>query len=865
MIGRMIRGRQLLSALILLVGGVTLHAQTVLSERFELQMEGDTLLYPALLPGTVQGTLMERGVLPHHFIESNEDSVQWVSDRNWLYTTHFEIDRDALDAHKGYLLKLGGVDTFAEVYINGALAGRCDNFFKTYQWEVKKLLRAGDNRLVIRLLSPTRIAHAHYLSNGFMYPADNDRAAVKYSPFVRTAPYHYGWDWGPRMITMGVMQPIELLPVDGPQLGEIYVKSDIEWEAPGKARRASVEVNYALREVVQGVDDANRLRVTLYHPDGRLAGTAEVGSPQCGVNYQSRFELERPELWMPNGWGEQPLYKVVREVQGEGYHQSDTTLVGVREIRLERKPDRYGDSFTFVVNNRPIYIKGANYLPHDRRFGGGGRTLQELFEEDIVPAHFNMLRLWGGGIYETEAFYTLADKYGILVWQDLPFACTTYPNDPIFRASVTREIEDQMSRIRNHPSIALVCGNNEVLEGLKHWGWQRSYNYSEEQYRQMFADYDSFFREMIPERLRAVIPHVDYIHGSPVSSNWGRPESFLSGDSHNWRVWFGGEDFTEFDRNPGRFSSEYGFQAFPEMKTIQSFAPDREIDTLTIYSPILKNRQRSFIGNQRITDYMERDYPVPDRFSDYIYVGQLLQGHGMAYAIRAVRRAYPVNMGTLYWQLNDVWPTVSWSSVDYWGNHKALHYYVKEAYAPYIIDVAEGQLWVASDAIADTPRQYVATVTCHNYEGDRLWEESYPFGVDRAPFSQKVSAAIPAVAEPSEVYMVLSLTDTSGELLARSLHYPVKPKEMALKPASPDYTVEAEEGCLRLTLRSHTLIKDLYIKTPWQGARYSNNFFDLLPGERYTVEIRHPDITDATSADRLRFNSLNRILQQYKP
>ena len=833
-------------------------AQRWVLRDFELQEEGQESWHRAQLPGTVQGSLVELGLLPDPFVGANEDSVQWVSDRNWLYRTTLELDESELSLYDRFWLDLGGVDTFAEVYLNGALVGRCDNLFRHYSWEVKGYLRGGVNRLVIRLLSPIGVAHAQYLSNGFMYPADNDRGAVKYSPFVRTAPYQYGWDWGPRLVAMGVKEPVVLRGTGLSSLGALQVRSKIEWGKEGVARSAELSIASHL----EGDSVGSILQVALYDPDGRLL--------ERGVGQQLTMEVAKPQLWMPRGWGEQPLYQVVRTLVQSGAEKSvlerDTTFFGIREIRLDQSEDAYGERFQFVVNGRPLYVKGANYLPHDRWMGGGGRTLDQVFQEDILPLHFNMLRVWGGGIYESEEFYQLADRYGILVWQDLPFACTAYPSDPTFRASVEAELEDQMKRLWKHPSLALLCGNNEVLEGLKHWGWQRSYGYSDEEYQRMLAGYDTLFKQLIPQKLKELVPDITYIHGSPLSSNWGRPESFLKGDAHNWRVWFGGKDFTDFDHNPGRFASEYGFQAFPERKTVESFAPGTLVDTLTIESPILKNRQRSFVGNQRITDYMSRAYPVPKKFTDYIYVGQLLQGDGISYAIRALRRAYPLNMGSLYWQLNDVWPTVSWSSVDYWGNHKALHYRVKEAYAPYIVDLVDGVVWVTSDEVlAPVQGPLVVEVTGYDYSGRLLWSEQFSFRSDSYPFSQKVGELAKEKLQQGGGQLFVELELKAGQkLLARNLFFPTLPKDMQLPEATPSISLEASKGKLRVTFRSPVLVKSLFVATPWQGAQYSDNFFDLLPNRPYTIEITHPKITKGMGEEVLHLTSLNEILSRWR-
>lgn len=830
------------------------YAQVDTLSLFKVQMEGDSVVYDAHLPGVLQQTLMDQGVVPHHFVEMNEDSVQWVSDHNWIYSTVFSLDSTDLATSIDYRLHLGTVDTYAEIYMNGGLVGTTNDLFRRYTFSVRGYLHTGENRLVLKILSPTRIAHVKYLSTGFNYPADNDRSSIHYAPFVRKSQYHFGWDWGPRLISIGVGEPIRLERVAGPTLEECYIRTELN---PDQAR---VVVSSVVK--THGGNNAE-LSVSIRDPEGNTIAK-KVCKAAAGDSLE--FRIQDPYLWWPNGAGEQHLYSLVRTVREGPYTASDTVQFGIREIRLLQEKDSIGESFTFVVNGQPLYIKGANYLPHDRRFGGGGRTLDQLFREDLVPAHFNMLRIWGGGAYETEEFYRLADRYGILIWQDFPFACSTYPNDPSFRETVATEVRDQLTRIRNHPSIALFCGNNEVLEGLKHWGWKKKYGYTDEQWQRMFEDYESFFVEYLASLVQQYAPHVDYIHGSPVSSNWGRPASLLSGDSHYWGVWFGGEVFTTFDTNYGRFASEFGFQSFPEMKTIRSFAPDTPIDSLNIDHPVLKYRQRSFIGNKTITNYMSRSYPVPDNFHDYVYVGQILQGNGMDYALRAIRRGYPTNMGALYWQLNDVWPTVSWSSIDYWGNYKALHYRVRDAYAPTIVDIVAKddryELWLVSDSRSLGGQVTVQIEAC-DYTGLKLWQKSLPYTVKTSPLAQEIGYLDTSLLKSQQLYVEIKAYDHEGQLIAKQVFYPILPKEMDLPSSQLKCTVEANAGQLKLGLSSPVLVKDLFIETPyWQGARYSDNFLDILPGETYTVVIKHPDITSEASVRDLIFTSLNDILSR---
>lgn len=828
---------------------------------FRVTEEGGTLSFGLRAPAVLQETMWAEGLTPHPFVGSNEDSIRWISDRNWLMEASFELPDDTpLSEMYGYRLSLPQVDTFAEIYLNGAYIGRTENLFRHYTFDVQGHLRPGTNRLVIRLLSPTRIAHAIYLSTGINYPADNDRNEIHYAPLVRKSQYHFGWDWGPRIVTMGLGAPVRLTPITAATIDGISVSGVIDWDEAGGgtpiARSADVTVRHELT-LPGGMAD---IRVTLLSPEGQTMQSKKISASNAVV--ESSFSISTPELWMPAGWGAQPLYAIVSEVEGTA--KADTTYFGLREVSLDMSRDSIGQAFTFVVNRRPLYVKGANYLPHDRRFGGGGRSLSELFEQDIVPAHFNMLRVWGGGDWETEEFYHLADRHGILIWQDLPFACSTYPNHREFRHNVSLEIRDQLSRIANHPSLALLCGNNEVLEGLKHWGWKKKYGYSDEVWAQMNRDYEEFFGEFIAHEVATYAPHVDYIHGSPVSSNWGNPESLLYGDSHYWGVWFGGEEFDTFERHHGRFASEYGFQAFPEMKTIQSFDPSIPTDTMSIMSPLLVKRQRSFIGNERIEEYMRRSYPVPTDFTDFVYVGQVLQGRGMGEAMRALRRSYPVNMGSLYWQFNDVWPTVSWSGIDYYGNYKALQYEVRRAYAPVIVDIVRGEGGKEICLVSDDPKgkgTLVVKADIQTYRGELIKSKSYTMEVTETPIVLRTPLEIEI---PEGAFVHLTVWNDRNELVSERIHHPTRPKEVNLPTADIQTAVTVSRGSMSVILSCDVPVMDLFIETPWQGARYSDNYFDLLPGTSRSITIKHPDINPTNAHGAIIIHSMNEILNKYK-
>lgn len=827
--------------------------------RFEAGLEGDTLLLPFEVPGTIQQALSSRHIIPDPFIGDNEKEVQWVSDRNWLISTTFEIDQRNLEASKAYLLRLSRVDTFGEIYLNGALVGTTDNYFRDYSFDIKDFLHSGTNRLIIRLLSPTQKAHPLYLSSGINYPADNDRAEIHYSPLVRTSPYHFGWDWGPRLISMGIDAPIVLEQVTGALISGVSVRTKLS-EDYSKAR-----VSFSWQSALD--KDVTDVRLKLFSPEGGLLTQKTVPIKQASGSLF--IELKNPRLWWPLEMGSQPLYSArLQLMSGKKEVARKDLSLGIREIVLDRGKDKEGEKFAFHINGKPFYAKGANYLPHDRRFrkDGDTYTLTKLFTEDLVPVHINMLRVWGGGEYESEEFYNLADSLGILIWQDFPFACSTYPNDPAFRENVARELQDNLTRISLHPSIALFCGNNEVREGIEHWGWKKKYGYTYEVWQKMHSDYDDFFKTFLPKLVSEYAPDVPYIHGSPVSSNWGIPESLFSGDSHYWGVWFGGEDFTTFDLHYGRFASEFGFQAFPEIKTVHAFAPNVPLDSLSITHPLLQSRQRSFIGNKTITDYMERDYAVPGKFSDYIYTGQILQAHGMDYAIRAIRRGYPTNRGLLFWQLNDVWQAISWSSVDYYGNWKALHYKLRSALAPVIADIIRKEdryeLWLCSDQALHGA--LTVTETAMDFTGKTLWTREKSYTPPKGEAFSKSVEVLPSdlfAENGGQMVVLIQVKGADGALLADRLYYPLKPKDLDLPLLKPLVEVNAADGKMIVILSAESLIKDLYIRTPdgWQGARLSDNFFDLLPGQTKTVTITHPAITPSAGIGDITLQSLNAL------
>lgn len=498
-----------------------------------------------------------------------------------------------------------------------------------------------------------------------------------------------------------------------------------------------------------------------------------------------------------------------------------------------------------------MFAKGANYIPLDALLPNITTERYQTLFGDIKESNMNMVRVWGGGTYEDNRFYDLADENGILVWQDFMFGCTSYPSDPAFLKRVEAEADYNIRRLRNHASLAMWCGNNEILEGLKYWGWEN--RFTSEIYREMLRGYDKLFKELLPAKVRELDEGRSYQHGSPYFSNWGRPDSWKIRDSHNWGVWYGKKEFESLDVDLPRFMSEFGFQSFPEMKTIATFASAKDYD---VESEVMNAHQKSSIGNALIRTYMERDYIVPLKFEDFVYIGMVLQGHGMRRGFEAHRRNRPYCMGTLYWQLNDSWPVVSWSGIDYYGNWKALHYQARRAFAPIVINPVQENdslgIYLLSDKLESLAELSLDMRLVH-FGGKTLRRESVkPFVLPGNTSLQVHREAISDWATPEqrkECLLILTLKDASGRKLAQEACFFDRTKNLSLPPATVSCKVKQADGRYELTLYSSVLAKDVFIRIPIQGARFSDNFFDLLPGESKKVIITSPLLKKGEKTD----------------
>ncbi len=791
---------------------------------------------PAAIPGTIHGDLLSHKLLPNPFFGNNEEKIQWVENKDWEYKTVFNVTEEQLQNDAATLV-FEGLDTYADVYLNGALLLKSDNMFVGYSCQVNKLLRIGENRLHIYFHSPIKQVLPQWASNGFDYPADNDHSDKKLSIFTRKAPYSFGWDWGIRMVTSGIWRPVSLNFYNLATIEDLHIR-----QLSLSDRSAQLSNELEISGVLSQPEKAE-LNVEC-RLEGKLVCAKNITiNIQPGKNLISvPLEIPDPQRWMPHGWGNPVLYTITAQVIRNGNAVAEKSQrIGLRTIRLVNEKDAVGESFYFEVNGIPMYAKGANYIPSDAILPHvTTERYQEIFR-NITAANMNIVRVWGGGAYEDNRFYDLADENGILVWQDFMFGCTTYPHDSTFLRRITEETTYNIKRLRNHACLALWCGNNEILEGMYNWGWDK--RYTPDVYKDMFAGYDEIFRNLLPAQVAGLDAGRSYIHGSPLSSNWGKPESWAYGDSHNWGVWYGKKKFESFDTETGRFMSEFGFQSFPEMKTIATFANPEDY---ALESKVMNAHQKSSIGNSLIKTYMERDYIIPGKFEDFVYVGLVLQGKGMRYGFEAQRRNKPYCMGTIYWQLNDSWPVVSWSGIDYYGNWKALHYQAKRAFEPILISPVQKHdsllIYLVSDQLR-SHKNLQLKMQWKDFSGKLLKKNSMsaelPANASVKVFGQAINDLV-TTDQRKTTYLQLSLVNKKGRILAEQVYFINKTKDLDLPVPNISVQARYKPGSCELTLSTDKLAKDLFIEIPVQGAKFSDNFFDLLPGEKKKVIITSP-------------------------
>ncbi len=810
-----------------------------LNDQWQFRQVGWETWLPAQVPGTVHTDLFVNQKIGDPFYRTNERDQQWIDKVDWEYCTTFDLGEQLMKKENIRLI-FDGLDTYADVYLNGTKILAADNMFRQWQVDCRPLLKRTGNNLNIYFHSPVKIDLPKLEALGYQLPAVNDQSEngglgdKKISVFARKAGYHYGWDWGPRFVTSGIWRPVHLLGWDKARINDIQIIQK-------RVDQDRAELS-AVLEIESTADRTAMVSIQLNErPDVRAQRSVRLAQGMNRVPLD--FQIDRPQLWWCNGLGEPHLYHLTAQLRiGKSLCDERLLSFGVRTLQVIQQPDQWGKSFYFELNGVPVFAKGANYIPNDNFLP---RVTDERYEQMVKAAgdaNMNMLRVWGGGIYENDIFYDLCDQYGIMVWQDFMFACSMYPGDEAFLASVKAEAIDNVKRLRNHPCLALWCGNNEIDAAWSHdtpggWGWKE--RFSEQLRTKLWNDYEAIFHQLLPKVIAEYDPKTFYWPSSPLA-DWNQRASYnsTSGDVHYWGVWHGREPFENFKTRIGRFMSEYGFQSFPEFKTIKSYAIPADWD---INSEVMMAHQRSGIGNQRIKEYMDMYYRNPKDFASLLYVGQVLQAEGIRSAIEAHRRSMPFCMGSLYWQLNDCWPVASWSSIDYFGRWKALHYFVRKAYQEILIvptiEHEKFQVWVVSDRLQPFDAQLMFEIV--NFEGERLWDASraitVPGNSSQLYFETNVDELLKGMDRRRIVFRA-ALVDRERPM-AENLYYFLPAKELDLPHPKIDMNVaEIAEG-YRIQLSSDLLAKHVYLFLDEVDGFFSDNYFDLLPGQTVTIHF----------------------------
>jgi beta-mannosidase len=783
------------------------------SENWKFRKKGDSNLLQAKVPGTVHTDLLANKIISDPFLGTNEKQLQWIENEDWEYETKFFISESELKNQNIDLL-FEGLDTYATVFLNGKLLLETDNMFRTWNASVKNKLKKGENHLKIQFKSAVNFGKEEAKKLPYVLPGDE-------KVFIRKAQYQYGWDWGPRFVTAGIYKPIKLHFWNNLKIETIrYEQNSLTDEL--------AKLNFIITLNCQKDGDYN-LKIN----DKTSSFNLKKGSNKI----QFPFEITNPKRWWTNGLGEAHLYSFQINVsENDKMVDSKKLNIGLRTIELIQEKDKIGTSFYIKLNGIPVFMKGANYIPPDSFLPRVSDSVYKNIVKNAVDVNMNMLRVWGGGVYADDLFYEECDKNGILVWQDFMFACAMFPGDEKFIENVKSEVIDNVNRLQNHASIALWCGNNESDEGWKNWGWQKQYKYSAQDSTKIWNDYDKLFHDVIPKTLDSLLSKEKNIYWpSSPSIGWGKKESLLQGDSHYWGIWWGKEPFENYKKKVGRFMSEYGFQGMPNLETFKKFASNEE---LNLTSESVKSHQKHGTGYETINEYMERDYNVPKSFEDYIYVSQLLQADGMKTAIEAHRRAKPNCNGTLYWQLNDCWPVTSWSSVDYFGNWKALHYQVKKSFENVLISVDEDELNYKIYLVNDDLKALdgVFELALFNFNGEKLWDAVAVGGIPEN--SSLVHFEIPK-KEFEQFKLsesVLKCVHSSNYKTINSLYYFVKPKD--LKLSKPIIKINKIDD-LTIEVSSDVLAKNVYLSSD-ENTFFSHNYFDVLPNEKVIVKLSEP-------------------------
>jgi beta-mannosidase len=795
-----------------------MHQQS-LSGQWKFRQASTKEWHPATVPGGVHTDLLALGRIPDPFVADNEKQVQWIGDTDWEYTYEFNAAPELLKEAK-QLLVCDGLDTLAEVSLNGKPLGTTNNMYRQWKWDVTGVLKKGGNELSILFRAP--VAYITAKQKEKPLPGGGD---IPGGPHLRKAPCQWGWDWGPKLPPIGVWKDIRLEGYSSAKFENVHVRQAHE----------DGNVILSVKACAEAWDKTPlTMSATLIAPDGSKQ-TTKVDLTDEAV---AIIGVKDPQLWWPNGYGAQNLYQLeVTLENGTLALDSRKFQIGLRTLQLKQEPDEWGESFTFVVNGVPVFAKGADWIPADSFPTRITNAHLEFLIKSAADAHMNMLRVWGGGLYESDSFYDLCDRYGILIWQDFTFACGIYPEDDAFAENVRVEAIENVRRLRHRASLALWCGNNEMEQGWVDWFWNKPNDPANQRLK---MGYDRMYHHLLPAVVAAEDPDRPYWPSSASSGiPFADPNGSQRGDMHYWDVWHGRKPFTAYRTQFPRFMSEFGFQALPPYKTIQTYAAPED-QNMTSY--IMEHHQRSGSGNGLMIAQMTDTFRMPNNFQSLVYLSMLLQAEGIRYGVEHWRRHMNRVSGTVIWQLNDCWPVASWSSLDYFGRWKALHYAAKRFYAPVLLSVEDEGTHMSVHVTSDLTQRW---------DGLVRWRLETTLGEGMASGEQAVAAAPLADTAVVTLDFADKVSDNNkrtvvfvaelwqgGEKVSTSVSCFAPIKHLKLTDPGLKVNASLNESTLTFEVSAKSLARFVELALDSVDAIFSDNYFDVPAGA--TVKVTAP-------------------------
>ncbi len=807
---------------------------------WSLRRAGDSRTVDADVPGSVLTSFLKEGLIEDPFWRMNEYEIREMMMDDFIYEKSFVIERGLLE-HDSIVLKFEGIDTIARIILNDSVLADVDDMHRTNSFEVKDILKEGENVLCVIIKSALKYVREKDAASDIFYASTG---CIHGNGYLRKAHYMFGWDWGPQLPDAGIFRSVKLLSHDKGRIEDVYitqnhldgcVKLDIRTEC--------------------SVFDCSKLtlRVDVEEPSGKVI--SENGSLSSPV----AVRVTDPELWWPNNIGNQPLYRVTVSLLSDGeVTDSYMTRIGLRVITVSTEKDKYGNEFCFVVNGRKIFAMGANYIPQDSLIPRITNERYRKMVEDAAEANFNCLRVWGGGYYPDDAFYDACDEKGIIIWQDLMFACNVYELTDEFEENIKAETRDNVRRLRHHACLGLWCGNNEM-----EWGWGDMWARLKGHHPRYKADYTKIFDFIIPRIMKEEDPQTFFWPSSPSSGgNFDEPYSFDRGDQHYWEVWHSGKPFTEYRKNYFRFCSEYGFQSFPSMKTIRSFSLPEDRN---IFSRVMECHQKNGVANGKIFSYISDYFRYPGSMKTISYISQVLQLKAIQYGVEHWRRNRPRCMGSLYWQFDDCYPVASWSSIDYYGRWKALHYGARHFYAPVTISACEKEelsteisFYFHNETLKSECRTVRISLKDNHF--NVLFSEERKTSAEALSVTKiadyDFSDFLSTDEERESRFAVIEMLDENDVVVEKRTTLFVKPKHFLY--IKPEYEMNLEDFGDRygLAVRSNVFAQYVGLELKTVDVVFSDNYFDLTDSggavvyfEKNGNELTVEDITVMSVAD----------------